>query len=86
MIPRRIHSKQLEGLVEDHGDHREQAPMHSTGDLVLIFGEAEDARNWFVEFRCDICKELVHEWHADLQDLIWGALKENGILNHCGTE
>ena len=77
---KRIHSKLLEGVVKDHDDHSEKAPMRSTGDIVLLFDGEENARNWFVEYKCDICGAKVREWHADTHDLVRQALRENGIL------
>lgn len=55
--------------------------MHSTGKLLLPEGDDEtDAHNWFVEFRCDVCQEVVQRSYADLLDDVRAALKELGII------
>ncbi len=85
-VRKRIHSQLLVGVEKDHDDHRGAAPMHGTGDLVLFGDDDEtDAHNWYVEFRCDVCNQIVHSGYADLLDIVRQALKEAGIIAEAGT-
>ncbi|MGC4088515.1 MAG: hypothetical protein QM756_11585 [Polyangiaceae bacterium] len=70
------------GITKDHDDHSGAAIMRATGDLVFHpeDGEESDARNWFVEFKCDVCGQRAQEWHADLHDIVRQALKQAGII------
>ncbi len=84
-VKKRIHSLALLGIERDHDDHRGAATMRSTGDLVQIFEPEDDARSWFVEYKCDVCGELVEEWNADTHDLGRQALKDAGIMEAAGS-
>lgn len=77
---KRIKSDHLKGIVKLHEDHRGVATMNSTGQAILVFEDETNPRYWQVEFKCEVCGELVHAWYADINDLIRLALKDNGIL------
>lgn len=82
-IAKTVQSPLMQGIVRDHDDHSEAAPMRSTGNLVLLEGYDEtDAHNWAVEFRCDVCQQLVRSGYADLHDNVRAALKQLGIIQN----
>jgi hypothetical protein len=79
-IAKKIQSPLLQGIVRDHDDHSEAATMRSTGGAVVEEGDPEDkVRSWFVEYKCDVCGELVYEYDIDTHDLVSQALAQNGI-------
>ncbi|MGC4088514.1 MAG: hypothetical protein QM756_11580 [Polyangiaceae bacterium] len=80
MAGKTIVSPLFDGITKDHDDHSSAATMRATGTLIHVRGEEDNARNWFVEFKCDVCKQLVVEWHADLHDIVRQALKQAGII------
>ncbi|MGC4088516.1 MAG: hypothetical protein QM756_11590 [Polyangiaceae bacterium] len=82
MADKTISSPLFAEITKDHDDHRGAATMRATGNLIFHSqdGDERDAHNWRVEFKCDVCRELVEEWHADLHDIIRQALKQAGII------
>ncbi len=84
-VKKRIHSQVLVGIDKDHADHRGKAPMHSTGDLVWFFDDETDARNWFLEYECEVCNEIIQLYAPDTLDLARRALKEANIIKDAGT-
>ena len=68
---RKIQSRQLLGITKNDDDHRVKADMHSTGAMLLPpGGDPADSRDWSIEYKCDVCHELIQMWSADTNDLI----------------
>jgi hypothetical protein len=82
----RVFFEGLKGITERHDAHRRSAaPMHGTGFLAfypLIEGKVDFTRlfEWSVEYKCDVCHELVYESDPKYYDLVRAALKQNGYL------
>ena len=78
---RRIQSRHLLGITKNHDDDRTRADAHSTGAILLLpDGDPADSTDWTIEYKCEFCGNVLRMWHADTNDLIREALKENGIL------
>jgi hypothetical protein len=77
---KRIESPLLKGIVEDHDDHREAAPMRSTGGLVHEEGLPDDLIFWWVEYLCDVCNEHVHMYSIDTHERVYEVLVQAGII------
>ena len=80
MSRRRIESDHLRGIVIDHEQCRGDAPATSTGGMVHWEPYPEDdVANWFMEFKCSVCKETFTIAYPKYYDLMRWALAENGI-------
>ena len=78
---RRIQSRHLLGVTKNHDDDRTKADAHSTGAMLLHCGrDPANSRTWYIEYKCEFCGQLLEMWHADTNDLIREALKDNGLL------
>jgi hypothetical protein len=76
----------LKGIKEVHDAHRKSAaPMYSTGYLAFrpIVEEEVDFTSlfeWYIEYKCEVCHELVYESAPEYYDIVRDALKESGYL------
>lgn len=55
--------------------------MRSTGRVALRenFPEGE-VDSWYVEYKCDVCGELIHMYSVDTHDLVRQILIANKII------
>lgn len=80
-IGARFEAPRLAGITRDHDDDRYAAPMRGTGAVVQMFDDDSrlETKSWGVEYRCDVCKEIVIQMDTDVLDLVREALRANGI-------
>jgi hypothetical protein len=82
----RVFYEGLKGITERHDAHRRSAAsMRSTGYVAFraIIEEEVDFTalfEWLIEYKCDVCHELVYESDPEHYDLVLAALKESGYL------
>ncbi len=77
----RFEAPRLARLTRDHDDHSGAATMRGTGAVVQMSGDHMRliTKAWGVEYRCDVCKEIVVQMDTDVLDLIREALRANGL-------
>ena len=77
----RFEAPRLAGITRDHDDHSGAATMRGTGAVVQMRGDERrlKTKSWGVEYRCDVCKEIVVQMDTDVLDLIREALRANGL-------
>jgi hypothetical protein len=78
-IGTRIEAPMLASLTRDHDDHVGPATMRGTGAAVLISTNFGRARSWGVEYKCDVCGEIIVQMDTDSLDLVRTALRAQGI-------
>jgi hypothetical protein len=82
----RVFYEGLKGIKEVHDAHRRSAaPMYSTGYLSfspIIESRVDFTRllEWYIEYKCEVCHELVYESAPRHYDIVRAALKESGYL------
>jgi len=82
----RVFFEGLKGIDDWHDVHfGSAAPMHSTGYVAfraIIEDEVDftELFEWLIEYRCDVCHELVYASSPRHYDIVRAALKEAGYL------
>jgi hypothetical protein len=76
-----LESRLLLGFVEDHDYHREAAPMRSTGRLLQDDWFPEDeVESWFVEYKCDVCGDLVYVYGPQTHERAYEVLVQAEVV------
>ncbi len=80
-IGTRFEAPRLAGITREHDDHSGAATMRGTGAVVQILSDEKRLKTkaWGVEYRCDVCEEIIVQMDTDVLGLIREALRAKGI-------